>query len=480
MNTQAENSKNGLSRRKLLAAGGLALATGGVTAAVGRTGSASASDVDAGAATTYDAIVVGAGFAGAVAARELGARGVSTLVLEARDRIGGRTWTDTFEGEVVEMGGQFVDSSMPLVTAELERYGVLAAASLPLDHAVAPTPDGFAPMPLGDYATRQGGLLARLFEGAETYFPRPNDPMYRRDLVTPLDALTLRDRIGQLNLSRADELLLNGVTAGQSGGSSGFGALTSLAQWWALVGWNAQNWYQAQSHRVGPGMRTLLEAILAESGADLKLRAPVASVTDTGSRVRVVTTTGTAYTARAVVVAVPVNLWPTIAFSPTLPQVHRAAGAEGVGVPNVRKMWMLVEGVPDAVLATGAEGDPFTTVLSHSRVGADRQIMMGLNTLPALDLGSRAAVERELRRMLPGATLVRYRAHDWGADPYARGGWALRKPKQLTNQLPAIQRPHGRVAFATSDIASGWVGFVEGAIESGANAGKQAVGLAGG
>lgn len=57
----------------------------------------------------YDVVVVGAGFAGLVAARELSAqRSRSVLLIEARDRIGGRTWTASELGEEIEMGGTWV------------------------------------------------------------------------------------------------------------------------------------------------------------------------------------------------------------------------------------------------------------------------------------------------------------------------------------------------------------------------------------
>lgn len=57
----------------------------------------------------YDAVVIGAGFAGLIAARDLSkTHGVSVLLVEARDRIGGRTWTSRELGEDIEMGGTWI------------------------------------------------------------------------------------------------------------------------------------------------------------------------------------------------------------------------------------------------------------------------------------------------------------------------------------------------------------------------------------
>jgi monoamine oxidase len=70
-----------------------------------------------------DVVVIGAGFAGLVAARELGRAGLGVLVLEARGRVGGRTWTDRRLGHDLELGGTWVHWVQPHTWAEMTRYG---------------------------------------------------------------------------------------------------------------------------------------------------------------------------------------------------------------------------------------------------------------------------------------------------------------------------------------------------------------------
>src|SRR5947208_1123502 len=75
----------------------------------------------------YDAVVIGAGFAGCIAARDLTERGNRVLLLEARDRLGGRTYSTKFPGTDVdiEMGGQFFLPGVHVdLEREMERYGV--------------------------------------------------------------------------------------------------------------------------------------------------------------------------------------------------------------------------------------------------------------------------------------------------------------------------------------------------------------------
>lgn len=71
---------------------------------------------------SYDAIVIGSGYAGLTAARDLTLAGASVMLLEARDRIGGRTWTANIDGHNFEIGGTYVHWAQPNLWREIARY----------------------------------------------------------------------------------------------------------------------------------------------------------------------------------------------------------------------------------------------------------------------------------------------------------------------------------------------------------------------
>src|SRR6476469_202321 len=71
-----------------------------------------------------DVVIVGAGPSGLTAARELKKAGLSVAVLEARDRVGGRTWTDTIDGAMLEIGGQWVSPDQTTLIALLDELGL--------------------------------------------------------------------------------------------------------------------------------------------------------------------------------------------------------------------------------------------------------------------------------------------------------------------------------------------------------------------
>lgn len=80
---------------------------------------------------------------------------------------------------------------------------------------------------------------------------------------------------------------------------------------------------------------------------------------------------------------------------------------------------------------------------------------------------SKHIVEMINRDIIPGTTVDAYATHDWAQDPYAKGVWACWSPHGTSAYLEELQKPHGRIAFASADWADGWRGFVDGAIEQG-------------
>ncbi|MDT0446477.1 flavin monoamine oxidase family protein [Streptomyces johnsoniae] len=460
------------SRRSVLTtAGAAALAAPlGMTALGSQARAASGTQAQADA---VDVIVIGAGIAGVTTARELTAKGLSTLVLEARDRIGGRAWTSTFAGEQVEMGGTWVDQRQPNIWREVQRYGWDLTSDIIPTRAVAPTATGYLESTPTDVYNQQSQLITPLFDGSEQYFERPYEPLFREDLLADLDPLSMRDRLDQMRYSPDEEALISGGIGGLTGSASTIG-LTTMAHWWALSGWTFDDYAATSTYRPVVGSTAMAQSILDDSTATLRLNSPVASVADNGTSVTVTTKSGETHTARAVVLAIPVNLWNSIDFAPSLPTEYTTLSTDGIGVRSSQKFIMHVRGANlDAFYAEAAPGAPVAMVIPFKE-RSDGNIMIGFSSNGSFDPSNRTRLQAELQPFCEGIEVVAVKAQHWGNDPYSAGGWAVRRPGLLTGPFRAVQQPQGRVVFAGSDIANGWAGFMDGAVESGFTASVQA------
>lgn len=112
-------SPRGASRRDLFAAAGASVLLGSVPAFAQTKPAASGARV-----SNPDVIVIGGGFCGVTAARELRRQGYNVTLLEARNRLGGRTFTSEFAGKEADMGGTWVHWLQPHVWSEIRRYGM--------------------------------------------------------------------------------------------------------------------------------------------------------------------------------------------------------------------------------------------------------------------------------------------------------------------------------------------------------------------
>jgi monoamine oxidase len=126
----------------------------------------------------------------------------------------------------------------------------------------------------------------------------------------------------------------------------------------------------------------------------------------------------------------------------------------------------------EGVFAVAAEDAPLTWLVTE-RFDNKECVLVGFGPDGArIDGEDIPAVQAALDRLVPGFTVVEADSHDWLGDEFTQGTWGFLRPGQLTRHLADLQRPHGRVTLAGSELADGWVAFFSGAIESGIRAGR--------
>lgn len=464
-----------LNRRSALALMSAATVGGGLALPARRANAAPASstvDLPAPSKTDYDVIVVGAGFAGVTAARELARAGLSTLVLEARNRVGGRTFTNKFAGDQIEMGGTWIHWSQPHVWSEITRYG------LSLKESPGATADMTSWIAAGKlHSARSEKILpqmAALFdrycdidgEHGRSVMPLAHDALAAGDAVAKWDRLSLQDRLQQMNLTPAQRDLVLPLLTIDCHNDPRQGGFLSQLQWWALGDYDFFRLFDKLGrYKIAEGMNTLSASILNDSHADLLLSTPVQSVTQADRRATVTTRNGKSFTASAVVMAVPMNVLTDIAFTPALSQVkldmskarHTGAGVKGyVHIKQKIGKWFGTAPYPNPITLAWTE---------HEREDGTVVVMFGPPN--GMDITDEESVQKALRLLLPKADVLAVTGYQWNADPYSKGTWCWYRPNMVTQGLRGMQAAEGSLFFATGDIANGWRGFVDGAIETG-------------
>jgi monoamine oxidase len=493
------NRSSGFTRRELLKRAALSLPA---LAALPRLSFGAETPPRQPAGPPRKVIVVGAGLAGLAAAWELVQKGHDVTVLEARHRAGGRVYTlrDFADGLYAEAGAiTFSDGyrhlmryaeTFKLATAPVQRsplatvyhlrgkrFEVKPGTKPEWPYALKPDEQGLLPVQLvSKYFSTTDKLADPL---------GPADPAWKPEPFLDWDKLTLARFLEQQGASREAIALLGDVLWWGYGWPE-VSALHRLVSDVALF-------YFGQTARVFEGGTDRLAQAFATALRDrIRYGNPVAEIHQDRARVRVVVRQGDGHEtleADRLICTVPVPVLKKIRFAPDLPARKRRIFEKLEYLPVTRlylqarrRIWidaghagasstdLPIQLVTEHPFARPEDQGPRGVLECHTKGAQARRLdAMGPDARLALAAGELDKVHPGFRGVYEGGTSV-----SWEADPWAGGGYAWWKPGQMTEWLPELVRPEGRIHFA-GEHTSWMARTMEGALESGNRAAGEVV-----
>jgi monoamine oxidase len=441
---------------------------------------------DSGAMERYDVGVVGAGLAGLTAARELVAAGLDVVVLEARDRVGGRTVKGVLStGDVIDRGAEWIGAEHERVLELVAEFDLelceqhdagadrVAVAGELFDHE-----DRFRALPEGPASE-----LRNAFEQIDCLRREVplGEPWEAPDADT-WDATTLEAWKREAMATDAARGVFDAfVLAEFTVEPSQLSLLCFLAAVNASGGLELTDKSTAvsQSSRLAGGTQQLSQGLADDLGDAVRLNEPVRRIERRDDDVRIETDSAT-YVVVDAIVTVPPPLIDRIDHEPPLPARRRALiqrmpmGAVIKWFAAYDEPFWREDGYSGAVLS--ADG-VLSEVADATLPEADRGLLVGfIAGTDALQWSDRSADERreqvldELARYLGpwAANPLAYLDAPWSTTRWSTGGYnASMTPGALTTCGDALREPVDSVRWAGSETALEWRGFMEGAIRSG-------------
>lgn len=423
-------------------------------------------------------IVVGAGISGLTAGNALTSAGVDCVVLEARDRLGGRLHTIDLAGIPVDMGGSWIHHPVgnPL-RAFAEQAGIICRDADPV-----PTLTGYD-CGEGRRLSRDEveATLAMAYEDFPAAVEKLRVDLGPRASVAEAVEVFLTGRGLAPHEARRARQSMRAVIEAEAADMSE----TQSLQWM----WNEFE-YDGNYFGVLPagGYRSVVEAMA--DGVDVRLGVEVTDVEITSGGVVVRTADGGAEEASQVVVAVPLGVLKRGAprFTPSLP-ADRLAAIERLGFGHFEKVSLRFDepfwhaaGLSHLMLFSPQSGEATTWVIDESDFGAGvalTAMVFASNASRVLGATSDAAAHWVLEMLAqanggacPAPTAVA--VSSWGTDPYSGGSYTHIPPGADPADVDALGEPiGGRLLFAGEHTQSARLAYVDGAMVSGIREAKR-------
>lgn len=445
---------------------------------------ARAEQPDAGANTEADVVVIGAGLSGLVAARHLVRGGIErVVVLEARDRVGGRTVNhDIGGGEVAEGGGQWVGQTQTAVLGLCDELGVeIFPTFLEGKITYMEGKEGFA-APYSPSTPGPESLVARIDALSQQL---STDTPWSAPMAAEWDAISIAEWARRESLSGPDVETLTraaSLTLGTTPDAVSF--LYFLYYVRSAGGLHILESMKggAQEFRIAGGSQILSLLIAKELGDRVRLSSPVSKIHQDESRVVISSASGEVRAKQVIVALMPADCR-RIQFSPSLPATRarlqdlwpHGGGTVKINVVYDEPFWRR-QGLNGMSFGKGAV--PFTTDNSPpSNALGVILILTGNDNLPQSAADRRSAVLSELSYRFGEAALspVGYHEMNWGKEPYTAHCVSGLAPGLLTSCGAAMREPVGRIHWAGTEAASVWTGYLDGAVRAGEVAAEQAI-----
>ncbi|MEI2270420.1 FAD-dependent oxidoreductase [Microbacterium sp. No. 7] len=435
---------------------------------------------------TRDVVIVGAGAAGLTAAHELRKAGLSVAVLEARERVGGRLWTDVIDGAMLELGGQWVSPDQDALIDTVAELGLDTFSRYREGDSVYVGPDGTVSrftgemFPVSPETERTIDEITRRLDAmvAEIDPDRP----FAHPKAAEWDTITWDAWLRQQ--TDDDEAVRNLAFATGSAmltkPTHAFSLLQSLLM--AASAGSYSHLVDADfilDKRVVGGLQQVPVLLAERLGDDVFLNRPVRTIewSDAGVTAHA---DGLTVRARSAVLAVAPVLYNRISFVPPMPRLQHQMH-QHISMGFVIKVHAVYE--TPFWREKGLSGTAFSPyeicheAYDNTNHDDPRGTLVGFVSDRNADDMFRLSAEERKERILESLSHyygpeakdpVVYYESDWGTEEWTRGAYAASFDLGGLHRYGAdVRTPVGPIQFACSDIAGAGYQHVDGAIRMG-------------